>query len=86
MSSKRRCLLATLAVLVPVSLAGGGLRVNDLPKGWTYSGCYNEVNGRALNSDNLNDAGKMTIDECVGYCNQKGYPYAGAEYFSQCCK
>lgn len=78
MASRRRCVLATLALLVPASLG--------LPNGWTYSGCYSEVNGRALNSDSLVDPGKMTIEECVGYCNQKGYPYAGAEYYNQCCK
>ncbi|KAK8872836.1 glyoxal oxidase [Apiospora arundinis] len=85
MASKKRCLLASLALLLPLSLAdGGNVAIKDLPKGWTYSGCYSEVNGRALNSDSITDTGKMTIEECVGYCNLKGYPYAGAEYFNQC--
>lgn len=39
--------------------------------------------GRTINSANTVDA-KMTNDKCVQFCFQRGFPYAGTEYHSEC--
>ncbi|CAJ2501542.1 Uu.00g043950.m01.CDS01 [Anthostomella pinea] len=49
---------------------------------WTYQGCYTDV-GRTINQASMSD-NSMTIEKCLAFCNGQGYPYGGAEYFSEC--
>ncbi|KAK7924877.1 WSC domain-containing protein [Apiospora marii] len=85
MASRGRAVLASLALLVSLSWADGVVQHRALPPGWSYTGCYNEIpNGRTLSSDNKYDQGKMTVEECLAYCDSNGYRYAGAEYYYQC--
>ena len=47
-------------------------------------GCYfDNVNGRTLASTSLVEP-NMTVEACVGYCNNKGGNYAGVEYSDEC--
>jgi len=41
--------------------------------------------GRTLTGPEY-DAANMTIEMCIGNCSTHGFPYAGTEYGSQCCK
>lgn len=79
-------MLASLALLVSLSLADGVVQHRALPPGWSYTGCYTEVPGRTLSSDSLTDPGAMTVEECLAYCDKQKYHYAGVEYYNQCCK
>ena len=52
--------------------------------GYASKGCYSEAtNGsgnRALNKASWIDAVGMTVEECVGFCKNRGFSIAGLEY------
>ncbi|KAF7193724.1 WSC domain-containing protein [Pseudocercospora fuligena] len=56
----------------------------SLPTNWTYVGCYNESNPRALSGGGFNNATTMTGALCAAYCADKGFIYAGTEYTDEC--
>ncbi|KAI1841627.1 hypothetical protein JX266_012180 [Neoarthrinium moseri] len=57
----------------------------SLPNNWTYVGCYvDNLDGRALALDGYNNATSMTAESCILYCMDRGYPFAGTEYSSEC--
>ena len=57
---------------------------NDLPAGWSYTGCYTDsVGARTLPGATFN-GNTMTDESCVSFCLNKGYPYAGTEYGGEC--
>ena len=41
--------------------------------------------GRTLSSAAFTNATGMTIESCVGFCNDQSYVYAGTEYGQECC-
>ncbi|KAI0128625.1 WSC domain-containing protein [Xylariales sp. AK1849] len=51
--------------------------------GSTYQGCFDESKGRVLSSTMIG-YDDLTVDKCVGYCSDKGFPYAGVEYAQEC--
>ncbi|KAK1545521.1 WSC domain-containing protein [Colletotrichum paranaense] len=53
-----------------------------LPHGYTYKGCYVDV-GRTI-SDATTANGQMSNDACTTYCYNKGFSYAGTEYYNEC--
>jgi hypothetical protein len=54
-----------------------------------YLGCFrdqgdpNGTTGRDLDGAVWND-GRMTLEACVAFCQQRGFPYAGTQYASWC--
>ncbi|KAK5956209.1 hypothetical protein OHC33_002783 [Knufia fluminis] len=57
---------------------------NSLPEAWSSSGSYTDsVSDRALSRDGY-AADDMTEGKCIGYCDQKGYSFAGVEYGTEC--
>jgi len=44
------------------------------------------VASRTLTSPGYTDATKMTVENCVNFCNNKNFTYAGIEYGQECCK
>ncbi|KAI0287168.1 copper radical oxidase [Russula brevipes] len=44
------------------------------------------VASRTLTSTGYTDATKMTVENCVNFCNNKNFTYAGIEYGQECCK
>jgi hypothetical protein len=55
---------------------------SEFENGWIYQGCYIDV-GRTINRANQNDA-LMTNQLCVEFCFEKGHPYAGTEFNTEC--
>jgi hypothetical protein len=41
---------------------------------------------RALDLDGYNNAANMTVESCVLFCMDRGYPMAGTEYGLECCE
>lgn len=56
----------------------------ELPESWEYQGCYTDVAGRTLNGASYADGDEMTIESCIAFCADKGFPYAGTEYSVEC--
>ncbi|KAH9987623.1 copper radical oxidase [Russula compacta] len=57
----------------------------DLPQGWTEVGCYTDnVASRTLTSATYTDTTDMTVENCVNFCNNQHYIYAGVEYGQEC--
>jgi hypothetical protein len=52
----------------------------------TFKQHRDNVSGRALTSAAYTDATNMTVENCVNFCNNQHYVYAGAEYGQECCK
>lgn len=55
--------------------------------GYDYLGCYNETTGiagtsgaRALTGGKMETGDNTTVAECLDYCGQNSYQYAGLEY------
>lgn len=55
--------------------------------GYDYIGCYNETTGiagtsgaRALTGGKMESGDNTTVAECLEYCGQNSYQYAGLEY------
>lgn len=78
-------MLASLALVVSLSLADGVVQPRALPPGWSYTGCYTET-FRTLGSDGFVDNGGMTVEKCLAYCDKNNYRYGGVEYYHECCK
>ncbi|KAM3508392.1 hypothetical protein MY10362_001195 [Beauveria mimosiformis] len=49
---------------------------------WQHQGCYVDV-GRTI-GDAVSTDGGMTNAKCTAYCFERGFVYAGTEYFSEC--
>ena len=56
----------------------------NLPKGWSYDGCFAEPAGGRTLSHQLPDNSGLTIESCIAGCIGLGYGIAGMEYTSQC--
>ena len=54
--------------------------------GLAYIGCYNDGGDRALPSFQAIDVslGDLT-QQCITKCRSLNHPYAGLQYFAQCC-
>ena len=54
---------------------------SELPTNWTYVGCYSDKqNARTLSAANTADNQGMDAAECIQFCSNKKYIYAGTEY------
>jgi hypothetical protein len=54
---------------------------SELQSGWTYVGCYSDIqNARTLSASNYADNKAMDASACIQYFSKKGYVYAGTEY------
>lgn len=52
---------------------------------FAYQGCYQEGStSRALRDLQQTNTTGMTLERCVAFCGANGFPYAGAEYTSEC--
>ncbi|PQE03617.1 WSC domain-containing protein [Rutstroemia sp. NJR-2017a BBW] len=60
--------------------------ITDLPKGWTYKGCWvDRALGRgSILANNLPNDVNMTVESCIHNCISAGYNIAGMEYYTQC--
>ncbi|KAH9958446.1 copper radical oxidase [Russula dissimulans] len=59
--------------------------ITDLSSGWTEVGCYTDnVAARTLTSAGYTDTTNMTVENCVNFCNNQKYSYAGVEYGQEC--
>ncbi|KAI1203614.1 copper radical oxidase [Nemania serpens] len=87
-SLRRAAVTATLAVqVVTASMIPRALTIpKKLSKNWTYVNCYIDgVDGtRALDLDGYTNTINMTVESCVLFCMDKGYPMAGAENGGNC--
>ncbi|KAF7860407.1 hypothetical protein EAF04_008533 [Stromatinia cepivora] len=70
----------TVSVTVPSAT------ITDLPKGWTYKGCWvDRALGRgSILANNLPNDANMTVESCIQNCITAGYSIAGMEYYTQC--
>ena len=62
-------------------------KINDLPTGWKYAGCYvDNANGGRILPFQSPDSQTMTVETCVNACisQNQGYTVAGLEYSTQC--
>lgn len=41
---------------------------------------------RTLTSASYTDTTNMTVENCVNFCNNQHYIYAGVEYAQECCR
>lgn len=58
--------------------------VNPSVSGWAYQAVVAEgTNGRALTGSSYAGSG-MTVESCLAFCDNAGYPLAGLEYSSEC--
>ncbi|KAI0294118.1 galactose oxidase [Multifurca ochricompacta] len=56
-----------------------------LPAGWSSLGCYTDsVAARTLTSATFTDTSNMTVENCVNFCNNRNFIYAGVEYAQEC--
>ncbi|GKT55210.1 wsc domain-containing protein [Colletotrichum tofieldiae] len=64
----------------------------NLTHGYVYQGCYVYASppnkstfdvGRTI-SDGATASGQMTNDVCTNYCYNKGFSYAGTEWYNEC--
>ncbi|PHH61538.1 hypothetical protein CDD81_275 [Ophiocordyceps australis] len=62
--------------------SAASVRLPKLANGWVFEGCHVDV-GRSLNGPLLSDA-ELTNEKCMAFCLEKGYPYAGTEYSTEC--
>lgn len=78
-------LVSLTSAAPPQSLARRDLQVsNTLPQAWSYSGCFTDrVSSRTLPLA-YTAADDMTEGKCIGFCDQRGYSYAGVEYGREC--
>ncbi|XP_067943055.1 sialate:O-sulfotransferase 2-like [Watersipora subatra] len=49
-----------------------------------YLGCWRDSSSRDLRNLKTFAGVNATLENCVDYCRDQGYKYAGAQYFSQC--
>ncbi|KAG9698849.1 hypothetical protein KCU95_g2247, partial [Aureobasidium melanogenum] len=59
--------------------------------GYDYLGCYNETTGiagtsgaRAITGGKMETGDNTTVADCLQYCGQNSYQYAGLEYSKEC--
>ena len=57
-----------------------------LPGTWQYQGCYADGGQRTLSGPTYADQVNMTGGNCIAFCDEKGYAFAGTEYSYECCK
>ena len=76
--------LIHIAAAVP-HLAERDLQISStLPEKWSSLGCYSDsTSARGLQLDSY-ASDEMTEGKCIGYCDSKGYSYAGVEYGREC--
>ncbi|KAK3343116.1 WSC domain-containing protein [Neurospora tetraspora] len=55
----------------------------DLP-GWFYSGCHRDDVAQRILTGPSTRSNDMTVETCVGFCNTRGFTYAGLEYQTEC--
>lgn len=83
--------LSLLLALALASLSEAALSKRDpvvpstLPGDWEYYGCWTDV-GRTINADGFTNNTGMTDEACINYCANKGYQFAGTEYYQECCR
>lgn len=77
--------LISLTSAAPQSPARRDLQVSSgIPSSWSYSGCFTDkVSSRTLPLASYADDA-MTESKCIGFCDQKGYSFAGVEYGREC--
>jgi hypothetical protein len=83
------------AVYVPNSLPGAWayqgcyVYVDKLPglpeRLYLTKTLFSDV-GRTLSSASYTDNIAMTVESCISFCGNRGYQYAGTEYYQECCK
>ena len=57
---------------------------NQLPAGWTSSGCYTDSVKQRTLKGSVTTGSQMTQESCVSYCSGLNYGYAGVEYAGEC--
>ncbi|KAK0449009.1 uncharacterized protein EV420DRAFT_787296 [Desarmillaria tabescens] len=57
----------------------------DLPGNWTSLGCYTDTQGtRTLSLSTYTSTDNMTVSNCINFCGDGGFIYAGVEYSQEC--
>ncbi|THH31673.1 hypothetical protein EUX98_g2514 [Antrodiella citrinella] len=60
-------------------------RALDLPAGWSAQGCITDNPGaRTLGGDTFTDTVNMTVENCVNFCVEKNWIFAGVEFSQEC--
>lgn len=59
---------------------------SSVAEGWSYAGCYADVQARVLTGIKLANLGQHAVSntKCVDYCEAKGFSVAGTEYGGEC--
>ncbi|KAI0791235.1 copper radical oxidase [Abortiporus biennis] len=61
------------------------VRALDLPGGWSAQGCITDnPAARSLTSASFTDTQNMTVESCVGFCNDQNFVFAGVEFSQEC--
>ncbi|KAK5663389.1 hypothetical protein OQA88_3817 [Cercophora sp. LCS_1] len=79
-----RTTLASSLFLSYASLSLAQLSIPTLPGSWTSQGCWTDVPGRTIGAAGYANGTDMTIESCIGFCETRGFPYAGVEYSVEC--
>ncbi|SJL08884.1 related to glyoxal oxidase precursor [Armillaria ostoyae] len=57
----------------------------DLPANWTSLGCFTDTQGtRTLSLSSFTSGDNMTVPNCIDFCGDGGFIYAGVEYSQEC--
>lgn len=56
----------------------------NLPTAWSYHGCWTDYGRRKLAGNSYVDSKNMTQENCVAFCQNNTYAYAGIEYGEEC--
>ncbi|KAK3336500.1 glyoxal oxidase-like protein [Cercophora scortea] len=83
-ATQTKTALSSLLFSLSISAVQGFVLASPLPGVWQYKGCYNEINGRALDGAGYADGALMTNEACIAYCQNRGFQYAGTEYSQEC--
>ncbi|KAI0052846.1 copper radical oxidase [Auriscalpium vulgare] len=57
----------------------------DLPGNWSSAGCYTDNPAtRTLSSASFTDTQNMTVENCVTFCDNQAFIFAGVEFAQEC--
>jgi hypothetical protein len=82
---------AALLGLLTTTVYGGALSKRAdvptvLPGTWKYQGCYADGAPRTLAGPAFANNTGMTARQCITFCDNQGYIFAGTEYSEECCE
>ncbi|KAJ7229668.1 glyoxal oxidase N-terminus-domain-containing protein [Mycena haematopus] len=56
-----------------------------LPGNWSSIGCYtDDTAARTLTGSSFTDTANMTVENCISFCNDQEFIFAGVEFMQEC--